>query len=61
MGINDADDYATYVAHDNPEEAENFVDAGAAAREVEGAVVEQSEECMRQGRKIVGDSGMKSI
>ena len=43
MGINDADDDATYVAHDNPEEAENSVDAGAAARVVEGAVVEQSE------------------
>ena len=43
MGINDADDDATHVTHDNPEEAENSVDAGAAARVVEGAVVEQSE------------------
>ena len=43
VGINDADDDATYVAHDNPEEAENSVDAGAAARVVEGAIIEQSE------------------
>jgi hypothetical protein len=57
VGINDADDDATNVAHDNPEEAENSFDTGAAAREVEGAVVEQSEEFKRQVRKIVGDSG----
>ena len=30
-GINYADDDATNVAHDNPEEAENSFDAGAAA------------------------------
>ena len=61
VGINYADDDATNVAHDNPEEAENSFDAGAAAREVEGVVVEQSEEFQRQGRKIVGDLGMKSV
>ena len=61
VGINDADDDATNVAHDNPEEAENSFDAGAATREVEGAVVEQSEVFKRQGRKIVGDLGMKSV
>ena len=55
VGINDADDETTNVAA--TEDAADAFEVGAAAREVDVAVVEQSEEFKRHVRKIVDDEG----
>jgi hypothetical protein len=55
VGINEADDDATNQA--TTEDAATDFEIGAAAREVDVAIFEQSEEFKRHVRKIVDDSG----
>ena len=55
VGINEADDDATNQA--TTEDAATDFEIGAAAREVDVAIFEQSEEFKRYVRKIVDDSG----
>ena len=55
VGINDADDETTNLAA--TEDAGDAFEVGAAAREVDVAVVEQSEDFKRHVRKIVDDAG----
>ena len=55
VGINDADDETTNLAA--TEDASDTFEIGVATREVDVAVVEQSEEFKRHVRKIVDDEG----